>query len=158
MVRARPFALVVTGLVGFVAVFLGLRLLNSRGGLFPAPVILPVLVAGFAVVLAVLGWRVRLYVRRKADMEPVAAARVAALAVSAAYVGALMVGVGIAEVLAVLGYRGSPLAHRDYIVGGTTALVSAVLLAVALLVQHWCRVGEGDDDPGATGGSEGSTA
>lgn len=153
MVRARPSWLVATGLVGFVAALLLLRWAQTRGTLVPAPAVVPVLVGGFALVVLVLGWRVRQYVRGKTSMDAIAAARVAALAVSAAFVGALMVGIGVAQVVAVSGLTDAPAARTDAVVGAITAVLSAGLLVAGLLVQAWCRIREDDDEDRPSGGS-----
>lgn len=152
MVRARPSWLVATGLVGFVVTLLVLRWAQTRGTLVPAQAVVPVLVGGFAVVVLVLGWRVRQYVRGKSSMDAIAAARVAALAVSAAFVGALMVGVGVAEVVAVVGLADAPAARTDALVGGVTALLAVGLLVAGLVVQAWCRIREDDDETKGPGG------
>lgn len=147
MVRARPLALLAAGLVGFVLVLLALRWALSQAVTVPAPAIVPVLVGGFAVVVVVLGWRVRQFVRGKVSMDPIAASRVAALAVSAAFVGAIMAGVGIAQVVAVAGLTDAPAARGDAVVGAITAVTAVVLVVAGLLAQSWCELPDDGDEP-----------
>lgn len=149
MVKVRPLGLFVTALVGFVVVLLLLRWAQTQGIVVPAPAIVPVLVAGFAVVVLVLGWRVRQFVRQKASMDPIAASRVAALAVTAGYTGALMAGLGLAQVAAVAGFADAPAARSDALIGGATAACAVALAVIGLLVQRWCEVP--DDDEGSNG-------
>lgn len=145
MVKARPGGLIAAFLIGFAVVFVGLQFAQNQAVNIPAPAIIPVLLVGFAAVVGWLGWRVRQFIRGKTSMEPIAAARVAALAVTAAYVGALTTGVGLAEVLAVVDRIDAPAARGDATVGASTIIASAVLIATALLIQRWCEI---PDDPG----------
>lgn len=154
MVKVRPLGLFVTALVGFVVVLLALRWAQTQGIVIPAPGIVPVLILGFALVLLVLGWRVRQFVRGRASMDAIAASRVAALAVTAGYVGALLAGLGLAQVVAVAGFGQAPAARSDAVIGSLTAAASLALLACGLLVQAWCEIPDDDDDPGAGGDSD----
>lgn len=146
MIRARPLVLVAGAVVGFVIVLLGLAGARRLDLAVPAPTIVPALIAAFAVVLVVLGWRVRQFIRGRTSMDPIAASRVAALAVSGAFVGAVMIGVGLAQWVAALENSGAPLAQRDQVVGLVTAGLAAVLVVVGLVVQHWCEIPEDPDD------------
>lgn len=148
MIKARPLPLLVTGGVVFVVLLLVLRALQRSGVFVPPPAILPVLVGAFGVVLFVLGWRVRGYVAGQGSMDPIAASRVAALAVSGAFVGAAMTGAGLAQLGAVIDRLGAVAARSDALVGVVTAVLAVALVVVALVVQRWCEVHE-DDPPSA---------
>lgn len=156
--RARTLPLIVTGISTFVVVLLVLRWAQTRGTVIPASVMVPVLVGAFALVLLVLGWRVRQYVRGKTSMDPIAASRVAALAVSAAFVGSGMIGVGTAQVISVAGLASAPAARSDAILGITTAVLAIALLVAALVVQRWCTLPEDNDEERPPPGSTGSPA
>ena len=153
MIKARPLPMLATAASVFVVLLLVLRVLQGNGVVVPPPPILPVLVGAFAVVLLVLGWRMRGYVAGKSSMDPIAASRVAALAVSGAFVGAAMTGAGLAQVVALLDQLGAAAARADVVVGSVTALLAAGLAVIALVVQRWCEVPDDDDPaspPGAT--------
>lgn len=152
MIKARALPLVGTAVSAFVVLLLALRWLQSGGIVLPPPAIIPVLVGAFVVVLLVLGWRVRSFVAGKSSMDAIAASRVAALAVSGAFVGAAMVGAGLAQVVALLDQLGAAAARSDVVVGAVTAALAVGLVVVALLVQRWCEVTD-DDDPTAPPGT-----
>lgn len=145
MERTRPGTLAAVATVALVATVLVLRWLQGEGVIVARVPIVIVLLSAFAVIVAVLGWRVRRFVAGIVSMEPVAAARVAALAMTAAYVGAIGVGVGLGQVGAVIDQVGAPAARADALVGGGTAVAGLVCVIAGLLAQLWCRVPDDDD-------------
>lgn len=141
----RPLTLVAIATIGFTLALLALRWAQTRGHIVPPAPIVIVLLAAFAVIVLALGWRVRRFVAGKVSMDAVAASRVAALAQSAAYVGALAVGLGLGQVAAVLDRLDAPAARSDALVGGATGFAALILLVAGLLAQEWCRVPKDDD-------------
>mgnify|MGYP003419203050 CR=1 FL=1 len=141
----RPLTLVALATIAFALTLLTLRWAFSRGDVIvPAPIII-VLLAAFAVIVVALGWRVRSFVAGKVSMDAVAASRVAALAQSAAYVGALGIGLGLGQVAAVADRIDAPAARSDALVGGATGVAALALIVAALVAQNWCRVPKDDD-------------
>lgn len=111
------------------------------------------LLAMGAVVLAAGSrmWRQR---RGRTHVPPLVAARLLGLAQASALTGAVMTGLDLGQVLALLpdldfGGRGALAARWS-----VAALGALALTAAGLLVQRWCRVDTGDDeDEGAGEGS-----
>ncbi|PFG20610.1 DUF3180 family protein [Serinibacter salmoneus] len=148
---ARALPALALGSGSFALSLLVLMLLDTRGVTIPAPRILIVLLLGFALVLLWLGNRVRGFVRGRRSMEPIAAARVAALAVTAYYVSAVFIGHGAAWLASLMGSLGAPAARADAWVAVAMVVVSVLLFAVALLVLHWCRTPREEERRGPDG-------
>ncbi|GLY88472.1 DUF3180 domain-containing protein [Actinoallomurus iriomotensis] len=79
-------------------------------------------------------------------IEPLVAARLAALGKASAYAAAVLAGVfgGMAIYLASSLEKPSP--RRDFYVSGGTALAAIALIAGALILEHACRVPKGPED------------
>jgi Protein of unknown function (DUF3180) len=79
-------------------------------------------------------------------IEPLVAARLAALAKASAHGAAVLAGVfgGIAIYLA--SSLDKPTPRRDFFVSGGTALAAVALIAGALVLEHACRVPKGPED------------
>lgn len=104
-------------------------------------------------VLVLLGRPVRRWTRgdRTRRLDPLHAARVAALAVSAAWVGALVGGWYAAQALVVLPLlEGTRLSTFGRATGAAAA--SLVLSAAGLMVRTWCLLPPDDTGEGGTGG------
>ena len=107
------------------------------------------LIAIMALALLWAGRRVVAYRKKKNAMSPIAAANIALLAQSASIFGAFVAGFaasGIAVAVTELG------AHRESaaVSGGVALLAAIFFLVIGLLVQHWCRIDD-DDDEGEDG-------
>jgi hypothetical protein len=79
-------------------------------------------------------------------IEPLVAARLAALAKASAHAAAVLAGVfaGMAVYLASSLDKPSP--RRDFFVSGGTALAAIALIIGALVLEHACRVPKGPED------------
>jgi hypothetical protein len=79
-------------------------------------------------------------------VEPLVAARLAALAKASAHAAAVLAGVfgGIAIYLA--SSLDKPTPRRDFWVSGGTTLAALTLIVAALVLEHSCRVPKGPED------------
>ncbi len=77
-------------------------------------------------------------------LNPLYAARVLAMAQSAALAGAAFVGWYLAQVLLLLPDSDIPSQQLQMLVLGVLALAAAGLAVVGLVVQRWCRLDEPD--------------
>jgi hypothetical protein len=79
-------------------------------------------------------------------IEPLVAARLAALAKASAFGAAVLAGVfaGMSAYLA--GSLDKPTPRRDLYVSGGTALAALALVVAALVLEHACRVPKGPED------------
>ncbi|GAA3442980.1 DUF3180 domain-containing protein [Planomonospora venezuelensis] len=98
---------------------------------------------------AYTGWMTRARIQRKPDarpVEPLAVARLVALAKASAYGGAVFAGVfaGFALYTADLLDQGTP--RRDFFITGGSFVACVLLVCAALYLEHCCRVPK---DPGA---------
>ncbi|GIH93000.1 DUF3180 domain-containing protein [Planobispora siamensis] len=97
---------------------------------------------------AYTGWMTRARIQRKPDtkpVEPLAVARLAALAKASAYGGAVFAGIfgGFALYTAELLSEESP--RRDFFVTGGSFAACVVLVCAALYLEHCCRVPKDPD-------------
>lgn len=129
-----------------------LRVLSRHGRDVPAvPWPMVALLVLLAVVVFVMGWQVRQYLRGKnPSLDPVRAARTAALAKAACYAGALLTGWYVAQVLAVVDMLQIE-AQRDRAGAAALAGLGAVVLVVAGMLAEWfCRIPPPQDDSSQT--------
>ncbi|GAB3110495.1 hypothetical protein GCM10027055_09910 [Janibacter alkaliphilus] len=108
------------------------------------------LLLAMAVVVLVMGWRMRRHQRGQARVEPLLAARILALAQASALTGAVVGGGYLGQALVLLpdldfGGRGT-IALWDALAG----LGGLLVAGAGLIVQSWCRIVE-DDDEGEDG-------
>lgn len=92
---------------------------------------------------AYTGWLTRARIQRKPDTKPVdplAVARLAALAKATAHAGAVFAGVFAGFVLHVLELLDLPDPRRDAFVAGGSFLSCVVLICAALYLEYCCRV------------------
>ncbi len=140
---------VVAGTVSIVA----LRWWTTRGNVPPdVPVLLAGVLAALAVLVLVLGLRVRRAVTDARVDDPVGAARVLALGQAAAVTAAIHVGYLLAQLAMTLPRLTAP-EPREQLLRVVLALLAAGALGVAGMVTQWfCRVpddgdeGQGRDD------------
>ncbi|WP_214413229.1 DUF3180 domain-containing protein [Sphaerisporangium fuscum] len=95
------------------------------------------------------GWMTRARIRRAPDTEPVeplAVARLAALAKASAYVGAACAGLFAGFVFHVLPLLDQDVPRRDFFLAGGSLVACVVLVCAALFLEHCCRVPKGPDD------------
>lgn len=125
------------------------------GRLVQVPMSAAVAVALMAVALLVWGLLAKPRLERKPGkppLNPIVAARTAALAMAASRTGAAVAGCYLGVVVGMLPYLSSP-AGRDYAVAAGAAAVASVLLAgVGLWVESLCRLRDDDDADGRAAG------
>jgi DMSO reductase anchor subunit len=141
-------SLVLLVLGGGLICFLVLEGAEARGFLpVPVPMVSAAGPALLAVVLLWLGRGVRRLVRQEAtSMTPLGAARVVLLAKASSLVGSVLVGYFAAQVLVALDNLSAPLPREQAVAAGLALLSCLALVAVALLVEWWCRVPPDDED------------
>lgn len=147
-VRTALLAAVVVAVVGWAV----LRAWTGGGGTYLP---LPWTVVAGTVLLAAgvlgAGWPVRRWTsgRRDRPLDPLVAARTVALAIAAAYGGAVLAGWYAAQGLVILPDVVG--ARRTRLVLAVAATLAAVGVSVAgFVVQRWCRLPP-DDETGAAG-------
>ncbi|MGW4641722.1 DUF3180 domain-containing protein [Sphaerisporangium sp. NPDC004334] len=89
------------------------------------------------------GWMTRARIERKPDtkpVEPLAVARLAALAKASAYVGAAFAGMFAGVVLHVLQMLDQDTPRRDFFLAGGSLLSCVILICAALYLEHCCKV------------------
>lgn len=79
-------------------------------------------------------------------IEPLVAARLAALGKASAYAAAVLAGVFGGMAIYLVSSWDKPTPRRDLFVSGGTALSAIVLIVAALLLEHACRVPKGPED------------
>jgi hypothetical protein len=79
-------------------------------------------------------------------IEPLVAARLAALAKASAYGAAVLTGVFGGATIYLASSLDKPTPRRDFFVSGGTALAAIALIAAALILEHACRVPKGPED------------
>lgn len=85
-------------------------------------------------------------------MPPLVAARTAALAMAASRTGALVTGGYLGLGLAAVSERSVPTGQQTMFVSFTSAAGAVALTAVALWLEHLCRLPQRDDDGRGLGG------
>jgi hypothetical protein len=104
-----------------------------------------------AIAEAVSGRNVRARLRGQGTrIQPIAVARMAALAKASSLVGALIGGLATGFLVYVLESLDKPAYRTDAVVAGVTLASALALVAAALYLEHGCRV--------PTGGDQGSDA
>lgn len=141
--------------VGLISALLTHRLMTS--GRFPpaVPTLAVVLLAGVGLLVLWFGWAVRGYLRgRKANLDPMRAARTLALAQAAALTGAALVGLYAGNALGLLpdwDLKASQRLLWSYLAG---TLAGGYLVVCGLLAQHWCRIPPRENGSPAEGRDE----
>lgn len=159
MKRTGPGVLLVAAAIGVVAGF-GIDIVltaNGRATFTPA-VMLPILLVVLGGAVLAFAWPIRRVTRGdKRAVDPFRALRIAMLAKASSILGA---GIGGAAV-GLLGYLltrpvGPPLGSVGTIIA--TVIAGAVLVAAALIAEHWCMIRKDDDDDNAPGVEPGTAA
>ena len=79
-------------------------------------------------------------------VEPLAVARLTALAKATAYAGAVFAGIFAGFVLRVLGLLDLPKPRQDALVAGGSFVACVILICAALLLEYCCRVPSRPED------------
>jgi Protein of unknown function (DUF3180). len=138
-------------LVAIVAAFVLITWLILRSTYSDLPVLpwtaIPTMLA-LALGEGYTGWLTRARILRKPHTKPVdplAVARLVALAKASAYMGALFAGIYGGFLAHVLGLLDLPEPRRDALVGGGSFVSCVLLIGAALYLEHCCRVPGGHD-------------
>ncbi|MBP2704292.1 DUF3180 domain-containing protein [Microbispora sp. RL4-1S] len=95
------------------------------------------------------GWLTRARIQRRPDtkpIDPLAVARLAALAKATAYTGAAFAGVFAGFVLRVINLLDLPKPRQDAIIAGGSFLSCVILICAALILEYCCRVPRRPED------------
>lgn len=147
MKPTRPGVLV--ALVTVCAILTWGILQRSYSGLPPLPWTAIPTVLLLALGEAYTGWTTRARILRKEGtrpVDPLAVARLAALAKASSHAGAVFAGIFAGFVLRVLEQLDMAKPRQDAIVAGGSFLCCVLLIAAALYLEYCCRVPKG---PGA---------
>jgi hypothetical protein len=79
-------------------------------------------------------------------IDPLVAARLAALAKASAHGAAALAGIFAGMALYLVSSLDKPTPRRDFFVSGGTALAAVALIVAALVLEHACRVPKGPED------------
>lgn len=151
--RTQWQTLVAIALVTGTVTYAVSQLVVARGGQ-PLPISPAVAVAllAFAALLLALGRSVRRFVLgRRAPMSPLRAFRIVVLAKASALVGAAQLGFFAAQGFVALDGSDAPGARAQALADFAAAGACLVLVAVALLVEWFCRVPPVDPEAEKTG-------
>ena len=97
---------------------------------------------------AYAGWTTRARILRKPGtkpVEPIAVARLAALAKASALAGSVFAGIFAGFVLRVIDLLSLPKPRHDAIVGGGSFVACVLLVCAALYLEYCCRVPKDPD-------------
>ncbi|GLW10274.1 hypothetical protein Misp01_54020 [Microtetraspora sp. NBRC 13810] len=95
------------------------------------------------------GWMTRARIERRDDtkpVEPLAVARLAALAKASSHAGAVFGGIFAGFVLYVSDRLDQATPQQDFFVAGGSLLACVVLICAALYLEYCCRIPKGDED------------
>ncbi|MBB6476830.1 DUF3180 family protein [Sphaerisporangium rubeum] len=95
------------------------------------------------------GYMTRARIRREPGtkpVEPLAVARLAALAKASAHVGAVCGGIFAGFVLYVLPLLDQDTPRRDFFLAGGSLIACVILICAALYLEHCCRVPKSPDE------------
>lgn len=104
---------------------------------------------------AYTGWLTRARILRKPDtkpVEPLAVARLVALAKATAHAGAVFAGVFAGFVFRVINMLDLPKPRQDAVVAGGSFLACVILICAALFLEYCCRVPGKPEDEDRDGG------
>jgi hypothetical protein len=140
----RPRELVTAGLVGLVLAYLGFRF--AYGSLPQLPTFAGATLLVLAVIEVVLAISIRTRIRSGQLIGAIAVARAVALAKASSLLGALMLGIWVGALVALMPRVNELSAAasdvRSAIIGAVSA---AVLVAGALWLEHSCRTPDTSD-------------
>lgn len=139
MTRTRPVPLLAAALAGFVVAYLlDVVLAMSGFAVFVAPVSLAVALALIAVLLVALAWPVRRAAAGEKRIDPFYATRVVVLAKASSLAGALLAGAAAGILTYLLSRAVVPLGST--LTAGATLITAIMLVAAALVAEHWCAL------------------
>ena len=147
MKPTRLPALAVALIAAAAVTWLIVRFVYSSLPLLPWTMVPSLLLLALGEVYTALVTRARIQRRPGTKpVEPLVAARLAALGKASAYGAAILAGVfgGMSAYLAASLDKPTP--RRDLYVSGGTALAAIVLVVAALVLEHACRVPKGPED------------
>ncbi|GAA2826403.1 uncharacterized protein DUF3180 [Leucobacter komagatae] len=147
----NPLHLVGTGAVGAALALLIQAWLSSRGRPpIVLPYSLPVTLVALAIVLIVLGLRLRRHIAKGIGaVNPFQAVRLLATALAGQIVAALFAGFGGGLLLSLVG-RTVPAPTPTWLPMLITAMAAIALLMCAIITEHMCRIPP-SEDPEADG-------
>lgn len=146
MTRTSPVTLVILAVAGgAIGYLLDHALTVSARPTFTPSALLPVMLVLLGAGVLAAAWPVRRSVREGRRIDPFRAVRVATLARAASLLGAILAGFGAGLALFLLTRPVSPQ------VGSITVMVAlvvsaAVLIAAALVAEHFCTLPKDPDD------------
>lgn len=152
--RLNPLHLLGSAAVGASLALLIQAYLSSRGrpSLIP-PYSMAVMLVALAVLLIVLGLRLRKHVAKGVGaVNPFHAVRLLATARAGQIAGAAFAGFGGGLLLSLLG-RSVPAPAETWLPMLVTAITAIVLLVCAVITEQLCRVPPSDDDESGDEGS-----
>lgn len=144
----RPVVLVGVFIIVALLTWLFVRQMYSGMWLVPWTAIPTVLL--LAVGEAYTGWMTRARLARKPGtkpVEPLAVARLVALAKASAYAGALFAGLFGGFVLHTASLLDKQTPRAEFFVTGGSLLACVALVVAALFLEHCCRVPGDSEDP-----------
>ncbi|MDY5584682.1 MAG: DUF3180 domain-containing protein [Arcanobacterium sp.] len=103
-------------------------------------------------ILFALGWQVRRYKQRKAQISPLTAARIWLFSLAASRTGALIAGGAFGVMLVYARHEQNAFFAEQTFNFGAAAVASVALCVTALVVEYWCRVND-DEEEELPGGS-----
>lgn len=153
--RLRTLAILAV-LAGAVAWGAGQLVAGQTGRAIPVPWLAAVTMWLLAIALGVWALLARPRLHRSPGarrMPPLVAARTAALAMAASRTGALVFGFYAGTVLGALPLRISEAGQQTITRAAVASIGSLVLVAVALWLEHLCRLPQDDDESKGGGGA-----
>lgn len=136
-------ALIVAAVVSWAVV----RFLYTSLPLLPWTMVPSLLLLGLGELYTAFVTRARIQRRPGTKpVEPLVAARLAALAKASAHAAAVFAGVFGGMALYLASSLDKPTPRRDFWVSGGTTLAAIALIVAGLVLEHACRVPKGPDD------------
>lgn len=155
MSRTRLRHLAAIAVLALIVGWIALRSWHALGHQLPGiPWTVAVLFLVLSVALFAFGWSVRQYLRgKRPTVDGIRAARTAAFAKAACYVGAAFAGWYGGYLLTILTAFLSDYRVGQAIIAGISILSAAILAGTGYIVEGFCRIPPSDDDgePGQTG-------
>jgi hypothetical protein len=139
--------LAVTVIVSAALMWSVVRFLYSSLPLLPWTMVPSLLLLALGELYTALVTRARIQRRPGTKpIEPLVAARLAALAKASAYGAAALTGIFGGMAIYLASSLDKPTPRRDFFVSGGTALAALALAVAALVLEHACRVPKGPED------------
>lgn len=126
--------------------YIVLGALESSGTIVPVSGLSWLAILLIAVVVLMLGLSVRRLTEGKSTrLDAIRAARVAMLAKASSLAGTALAGYHGAQTLIAWTNISAPALRDHAVVAGAAAVACVVLVAVGMLVEHWCRLPPPDE-------------